>query len=152
MTSALQTDGYKFSMAQAGFPLREETFYLSFRKGGWQYIPFDLEAEIEKMIPDFRKKVPEFPLKHEQDYLADNGYELTPAMRDAFMDDVRINAAPAGTWVYEREPIATITGASFLVSWLEPLVLRLFYPIQLATELKKHASDSTPPHRIGWKP
>ena len=33
-TSLLATDGYKFSMAEAGWPLRKETFYYTHRKGG----------------------------------------------------------------------------------------------------------------------
>lgn len=42
--------------------------------------------------------------------------------------------------MYEREPIVTITGPSFLVSWLEPCLLRLFYPLQLATILAQRES------------
>ena len=37
--SLLATDGYKFSMAEAGWPLRTETFYYSHRKGGPQVLP-----------------------------------------------------------------------------------------------------------------
>lgn len=127
VTSPLQTDAYKFSMAQAGFPTRRETFYLSFRKGGWQYVPFDLEAEVRSMLPSNGQQS-ETP-----------GYEMTPAMAAALQatDSLSILAVPAGTWVYEREPIVTITGPSFLISWLEPQILRLFFPIQLATEIQK---------------
>lgn len=132
MTSILTTDGYKFSMAQAGFPLRPETFYLSFRKGGWQYIPFDLETAVRDVL-SFGLDGLEFCEEH--------GYALTPAMEAALEDEIQVHAAPAGSWVYEREPILTVTGPSFLVSWLEPLVLRLFFPIQLATELKHHGSN-----------
>jgi nicotinate phosphoribosyltransferase len=129
--SILTTDGYKFSMAQAGFPLRRETFYLSFRKGGWQYIPYDLEAVVKDMLPGA-------VLDAERKYLDEHGYGLSSAMTRAASFEVEIKAAPAGAWVYEREPILTVTGPSFLVSWLEPLLLRLFFPIQLATELKRH--------------
>jgi len=137
MTSILTTDGYKFSMAQAGFPLRHETFYLSFRKGGWQYIPFDLEAAVEKMTPfggatNFQEQF---------DYLEKHGYGMATAMAQALGSEVKVRAAPAGSWVYQREPILTISGPSFIVSWLEPLVLRLFYPIQLATLIQKHNGD-----------
>ena len=34
MTSITNSDGYKFSMAEAGAALRTETFYYSHRKGG----------------------------------------------------------------------------------------------------------------------
>jgi hypothetical protein len=42
--SLLATDGYKFSMAEAGWPLRTETFYYSHRKGGPQVLPVDVPA------------------------------------------------------------------------------------------------------------
>ena len=126
--SVLHSDAYKYAMAQAGFPLRLETFSLTFRHGGWQYIPFDLEAEIRAML--------DFGIEG-LDYLAEHGYGLTPAMEAALDKDVTIKAAPKGTWVWEREPIVTVTGPSFLVSWLEPLVLRLSFAIQFATEVMK---------------
>lgn len=130
MTNFLTTDGYKFSMAQAGFPLRHETFYLSFRKGGWQYIPFDLEAAVKELLPTASS------IGDGTEFLQLSGYGLTGAMLDAIRSEVEIKAVPAGTWVYQREPILTVSGPSFLVSWLEPLVLRLFFPIQFATSLK----------------
>ena len=40
-TSVLTTDGYKFSMAEAGWPLRREVFYYSHRHGGPQLLPLD---------------------------------------------------------------------------------------------------------------
>jgi len=133
--SILQTDGYKFSMAQAGFPTRRETFYLSFRRGGWQYVPFDLETEVRGMLPD-GEALAEIP--GIRGYLDGVGYGMSSAMAAALRAaDVVIRAVPAGTWVYEREPIITITGPSFLVSWLEPQILRLFFPLQLATEVHR---------------
>lgn len=69
------------------------------------------------------------------EFLLRHGYSVGLPMLRAF-DEIaalEIRAVPARSWVYEREPIVTITGPSFVVSWLEPLVLRLFYPIQLAT-------------------
>ena len=51
----LATDGYKFSMAEAGWPLRRETFYYSHRKGGLQVLPFDVEAELRKVLPHAEK-------------------------------------------------------------------------------------------------
>ena len=50
-TPTLATDAYKFSMAQAGFPLRRETFYFSFRRGGPQYVPFDFAEMIGALAP-----------------------------------------------------------------------------------------------------
>lgn len=136
MSNTLQTDGYKFSMAQAGFPLRPETFYFSFRKGGWQYISFDLEEAIKEMLPFIQPG--EHDIVEELGFLEDHGYSMTGAMISALHGTVpvEIKAAPKGTWVYEREPIVTVTGPSFVVSWLEPLILRLFFPIQLATAIK----------------
>ena len=49
--SVTMTDAYKLAMAQAGFPLRTETFYFSFRKPGWYRIPFDLESAIRALVP-----------------------------------------------------------------------------------------------------
>ena len=48
---ALLTDGYKFSMAEAGWPLRRETFYSSHRKGGLQVLPFDVPVRICTAAP-----------------------------------------------------------------------------------------------------
>lgn len=125
----LQTDGYKFSMAEAGFPLRQETFYYSHRKGGWQFLPIDVEAFIRANLP-----FPQVAAEH-IDYLNKNNYQLGGASREAFSlrDQIKINALPKGSWFYEREPVFTVTGPSALVSWLEPLVLQLNFRIQIAT-------------------
>ncbi len=48
----LTTDGHKFSMAEAGWPLRVETFYYAHRKGGASIVPFDVKAELEKLMPE----------------------------------------------------------------------------------------------------
>lgn len=138
MLNLFATDAYKFSMAQAGFPLRTETFYLSFRKGGWQYLPEDYGEILRSLLP--RAKVP----TAEAVRLSDWGYDLTGAMQEAATRDIDIRAVPAGSWVYEREPILTVTGPSFLVSWLEAHALRLFYPIQLATEIKLRGREADP--------
>ena len=141
--SVLMTDAYKFSMAQAGFPLRKETFILSFRKGGPFYIPFDLAAVVKNMLPSL-------PTVKEAAFLTANGYGMTPAMEQALQGDVEIWCAPKHSWVYATEPILTVTGPSFLVSWLEPLLIMLNIPIQMATDIKngkqtlnvtKHSKD-----------
>ena len=139
MSNLLRTDGYKFSMAQAGFPLRREVFYLSFRKGGWQYIPFDLDKELRQWL---------LPIPEDGDasYLDSVGYGLTGAMNDSVRTahGGAIRSAPAGTWVYQREPLATIDMTSFPVSWLEPIALRLFFAIQLSTEIKLNGAGIDP--------
>ncbi|MEM7244734.1 MAG: nicotinate phosphoribosyltransferase [Acidobacteriota bacterium] len=124
--SFLTTDAYKLSMAQAGHPLREETFYLSFRKGGPHHVPFDLTAVLEHLRPAE-------PTNDELRFMAEHGYGPTPAMTAALAGSLRVDAAPAGSWVLPGEPLATLTGPSFLVSWLEPLAVALHYPIQVAT-------------------
>jgi nicotinic acid phosphoribosyltransferase len=123
--NVLMSDGYKFSMAQAGFPLREETFYLSFRKPGRYYIPFDLERIVNALLPDSCAGL---------SFASQYGYGLTSGMEDAVEGKVRVWCAPKGSWVLQREPILTVTGPSFLVSWLEPMLIWLQFPIQVATE------------------
>jgi nicotinic acid phosphoribosyltransferase len=126
-TSALMTDAYKFSMAQAGDPLRTETFYLSFRRPGLYLVPFDFEALIGMLLPGA-------PTRSEEEFLARHGYELSDDARKALSGTVEVWAAPKGTWVQEREPIVRVTGPSLLVSWLESLVIWLQFPIQVATD------------------
>lgn len=127
MPSLLETDGYKFSMAEAGFPLRDETFYYSHRKGGWQFLPIDVEDFIRKSLPTASTG--------DYSYLDSHGYFLGGAYRQAITqhDKVRITSLPKGSWFYEREPVFTVHGPSALVSWLEPLVLQLNFRIQIAT-------------------
>lgn len=132
----LRTDAYKFSMAQAGFPLREETFYFSFRTGGYQFVSIDLAAGVRELIEDLVA-----PSDAATKFLVEHDYDMTHAMRDALVGSVRIRAVPKGTWVFEREPILTITGPSFLVSFLEPMLIWFNYPIQLATAAKKRTRD-----------
>lgn len=129
-SNPLMTDGYKFSMAQAGFPLREETFYFTCRKGEPLYIPFDLKAVVNEFLPR------RLPNGKERAFLATHGYGLTPAMEEALLGRVDIWCPRPGSWVLPGEPILTITGPSFLVSWLEPLVICLNFPLQVATTLQ----------------
>lgn len=134
--SALMTDAYKFSMAQAGFPLRRETFVLTFRRGGPFYNPFDL-AEIVRSL------TPTMVSTKEAGFLAANGYSLNTAMEHALSlsKDLEIWAAPQGTWFAAGTPVLTVTGPSFLVSWLEPFLIMLNYPIQIATAIKHRVKD-----------
>lgn len=131
--SSLATDAYKYSMAQAGFPLRRETFYFSFRRGGPQFVPFDLAKIVREMLAEIA------PTPEDLEFARASGYAMSDAMEHALRAGaagVEICAVPKGVWVLEREPILSVTGPSFLVSWLEPMLLWLNYPIQLATAFK----------------
>lgn|GEM_PF-596911 len=136
--SSLATDAYKYSMAQAGFPLRRETFYFSFRRGGPQFVPFDLEAIVRDMVGEVA------PTAEDLEFARASGYAVSDAMEHALRAGpaaLEICAVPQGVWVLEREPILSVTGPSFLVSWLEPMLLWLNFPIQLATAFKLDQVD-----------
>lgn len=125
-SSLLATDGYKLSMAEAGWPLRKETFYFSFRRGGAQVVPFDAEAMVRSLLPK--------PRDEDYVYLADHEYAMGTAFKAAMATgEVVVRGAPKGAWVLPREPFATVAGPSALVSWLEPLMLQTHYRIQVAT-------------------
>ncbi|NMO23124.1 nicotinate phosphoribosyltransferase [Pyxidicoccus fallax] len=127
-TSLLATDGYKFSMAEAGWPLRQETFYYSHRKGGLQVMPLDLAAFVRGLLPE--------PRPEDYEYLARYDYEMGVGFKAAILrkDRLSIRAIPRGAVFYSREPILTVTGPSALVSWVEPLLLQLNYRVQVATQ------------------
>ncbi len=126
MVSLLATDGYKFSMAEAGWPLRKETFYFAFRRGGAEIVPFDVEAFVRSIRPVVNDA--------ECAYLAAHEYAMGDAFKAALTSGALVvRAAPKGSWVLPHEPIATITGPSALVSFLEPLLLQTHYRFQLAT-------------------
>ena len=131
--SVLATDGYKFSMAEAGWPLRKETFYFTFRRGGAQVVPFDMAAYVKSLLP--RGDASDYA------FLAEHEYGMGDAFKAAIRDGrVEVHGAPKGAWVLPHEPLATVTGPSALVSWLEPLVLQSHYRIQLATLAKRDPS------------
>lgn len=132
--SPLLTDAYKFAMGQAGFPLREETFVLSFRKGGKLIVPFDLNKVVQALLPDP-------PTEEESFYLSKHGFGLTPAMWEALRGTVTTHAVPVGTWVGPEEPILTVTGPSFLVSWLEANLIALQFPLQIATAVHNGVNE-----------
>lgn len=131
------TDAYKFSMAEAGAPLRLETFHYTHRKGGWQYMPVDAEDFVKKILPT--------PAKEDYDYLSEHSYEVGAAYRKAFSDtsNLEIKAIPKGSWFYEREPLFSATGASAVGSWLEPAALQLHLRIQVATAYFKNSLPSS---------
>ncbi len=134
----LDTDGYKFSMAEAGAALRQETFYYSHRRGGangWHYMPIDIKSFIKSILPPHD----EFSYK----YLRDHSYEVGAGYRKAMtlQDQLKINSVPKGSWFYNREPAFSVTGSSALDSWLEPLALQLQFRIQIATSYISNAKD-----------
>ena len=129
-------DAYKLAMAQAGFPLREETFVLCFRKGGPYYNPFDLELMVNAFLPQ--------PVSSkEAAFMTANGYSMSPAMEKALTMPVKVKAAPKGTWIAAGTPVLTVTGPSFLVSWLEHFMIMLQYPIQIATAIQNGVYNFT---------
>lgn len=127
MRNLLETDGYKFSMAEAGWPLREETFYYSHRRGGASIVPFDIKEFVKHLLPGFSTT--------DTEYLKKNEYGLGIGTRAAFAqhDLVKVNALPKGSVFYPGEPVFSVTGPSALVSWLEPLLLQINFRIQVAT-------------------
>lgn len=127
MPSLCQTDGYKFSMGEAGAPLREESFYYSHRKGGWAYNPLDIPALVRSLLPT--ASADDFAYLESQKYLLGGAYREAVSHADR----VRVNAIPKGSWFYDREPVFTVTGPSALVSWLEPSILRINRAIQVAS-------------------
>jgi len=132
----LDTDGYKFSMAEAGWPLAKETFYYSHRKGGPHFLPFDVKEMVRGLLPTGNK--PE-----DYAYLKSQGYAMGGGFQEAMLatEQLEIKSLPKNSWFFDREPVFTVTGPSAIVSWLEPLVLQLHYRIQVATIAKIHPED-----------
>ncbi len=127
--SILETDGYKFSMQDAGWPLRKETFVYFHRKGGPQIVPFNIGRRITQLWPEASSQ--------DYEYLGQNEYEMGVGFKGIFSHQQQINLKisfiPAFSIFYPGEPVFTLTGPSALVSWFEPLALQMSYEIQLAT-------------------
>jgi len=125
--TVLATDGYKFSMAEAGWPLRREVFYYSHRKGGWQLMPVDVEAVLRAHLPAGSAE--------DYAYLAANEYEMGVGFKTAIREHAKlaVRAVPRGAWFGEREPAFSLIGPSALVSWFEPIALMLNFQVQVAT-------------------
>ena len=124
--SPLMTDAYKNSMAQAGYPLRDETFYGGFRKPGLYFNPWHIDAVLMALKP-------RQPDAKEAGFLQANGYGFTPAMERALAAGFRFEGIPKGTWFNGKEPIGFIKSSSFLASWYEPFFIMLNFSIQVAT-------------------
>lgn len=128
MSDLLRTDGYKLSMAEAGYPLRRETFYYTHRRGGPGIWPLDTERAVRALLP----------LAIEEGTwteLARLGYPMGDGFRAAVTRGaaLEITSIPKGAWYLPGEPIFSITGPSALVSWLEPQVLMWAFRAQVAT-------------------
>lgn len=138
---AVSTDAYKYSMAQAGFPLRRETFVFSFRRGDPQLIPFDLKRVIRRLVEatsSARIAARDYDTGAVFGMLRACRYGTTVGMDAALKGpdaDLEVWAPPVGSVVLPTEPLATITGQSFPLSILEPTILMLHTPIQWATAL-----------------
>ena len=126
--SPLLTDGYKFSMAQAGAPLRPETFYLAFRHGDPLLVPFDF-AEVTRLLR------PRLANMSERNFLGTHGYTMSHSMEAALQGALVVEAVPKGTWVAPLEPVLHGSAPSFLASWLEALTIAFNFPMQIATAL-----------------
>ena len=134
------TDGYKFSMAEAGFPLRTETFYYTHRRGGyygWHFMPIDAAKYVKGLLPDAQYLRQE-ALADDYKYLEANSYAVGAAYRKAFSlaDTVKVSAIPESSWFYSREPAFSVKGPSAISSWLEPTALMLHFVVQVATQAK----------------
>lgn len=136
--SVLMTDAYKSSMAQAGFPLRPETFNLTLRRGGPHFLPFNFAEVARHLLLGMAWG----PGEKEWNQRSTNPYQCTAAMLSALeSDQIEVWSPPAGSWVGNGEPILTVTAPSFKASWLEPLAIMFRFPIQVATAIKNGVTE-----------
>ena len=139
MNSLLATDGYKFSMAEVGWPLRTETFYYTHRMGGAAVVPLDIKKFIENAKPKATKE--------DYEYLKSVEYGMGSGFGAAMEQSITVNCLPPGAVFYDREPVFSVTGPSALVSWFEPMILQLNYRIQVASQALRDSSQKT---NVGW--
>lgn len=123
-------------MAEAGWPLREETFYYSHRQNGPHLLPVDIKEYIKNIFKKWHnnstsstalKKLIKTSGLH-----AGVWFKYFYDLKDPFKE-LKINTIPKGSWFFDKDPVFTVTGPSFLLSWLEPQILQLNYKIQIAT-------------------
>ena len=134
MDIILNTDQYKFTIAEAGYPLREETFYYSHRCGGPHYLPIDIKKYIKDIFAGWGElNVGEirYDLNRVSKLSIGTWFEYFSKIDP--MDHIEIKSLPKGSWFGDGDPVFTVTGPSFLLSWLEPLLLQLNYRIQIAS-------------------
>jgi nicotinic acid phosphoribosyltransferase len=142
MDPILDTDQYKFAMAEAGWPMREETFYYSHRKGGPHLLPVDVKEYIKEIFARWMSHgyvhMPRMYNDTREELVKASGLHVGAWFEHFYMmekpfDKLTINTIPKGSWFHDRDPVFTVTGPSFLLSWLEPQILQLNYRIQIAT-------------------
>lgn len=137
------TDAYKVTMAQAGFPLRKEVFYFYMRKGGPWYISFHLNGLVRSIVN-----------KHARDRSSEYPLTETPWMKRALCGSVSIECVQPGNWVFPNEPIITISGPSYILSLIEPEIIQLHRYIQISTHIKMLQMGAFPNitqvHSYGW--
>lgn len=132
MHPILKTDHYKFTMAEAGWPFRRETFYYSHRKGGPHLLPFDIKDKIRKLNPFIQlQETYEERQWLEKENRTPLGAWFHGLKKEHFQ--FQVQSPPEGSWICDRDPMFVVSGPSFAVSWLEPLILQLNYAIQIAT-------------------
>lgn len=129
LPSILETDWYKKFMASAGFPLREETFVLSFRRGGPYIMPVDPVEYVYSLLPN---QLPD-AFQDDLDYIESNGLPMTPAYTKAMQGKGKVLGVPRGQWFNTLDPVLTVTGPSALVSYLEAKLTMLRFRCQVAT-------------------
>ena len=123
--SILETDWYKMFMGMVGYPLREETFVLSFRRGGPYVMPVDPAEYVKGLLP--------VATQEDLDYIAEYGLPPTPAYVEAMKGKVQVVGVPKGQWFSALDPVLTVTGPSALVSNLEAKLTMLRFRCQVTT-------------------
>ncbi|MBN2800995.1 MAG: nicotinate phosphoribosyltransferase [Deltaproteobacteria bacterium] len=119
-------------MAEAGWPLRQERFYYTHRRGGPHYLPFSPAEEIAKLLPR------DACADAGREFLRQSRYAMGGAFWEAMKGAVQVDGLPRGAWFFDREPVFSVSGPSAMVSWLEPLTLQLHYRVQVATQALLH--------------
>jgi hypothetical protein len=112
-------------MAEAGWPLRTETFYYSHRKGGPQVLPVDVAAFVRSLLPR--------PADDDYRYLAEHSYEMgsgfkaaigTPTMK--FADDANRGkeSVPGRPVLWRRIRVAVRSASSARMARPRPRATR----------------------------
>lgn len=114
MYTILKTDQYKFAMAEAGWPLQEETFYYTHRKGGPHYLPVDVKEYIKNLSKNW-KQDPEAIRKQirESSGLNVGDWMTFFASHEDPFSLLKIRTLPKGSWFLDKAPAFTVTGALF---------------------------------------
>ena len=136
---ATWTDRYKFLMAGAGFPLRDEWFVYSCRRGGPYVNPLNPVSFINQLRP--RPLTP-----NEIRFLGGTNLHMTAAFHEALAGRLTIRGLPQNSWFNDKEPGFTVGGPSALVSLMEGSIIgEATFRIHVAT-LGKMCLDSAAPN------